>query len=587
MTDNQSDTHMDSVTDHITSDEKRSLLNKINQSLSSNPLETSQSQEPENDRLSVRKSREGLKKRLQKEIEAMGIIHRLILHFRGFLQGKTIIEVYNMDLLQGIEKRIHMAHATLVHLKTRKFTNVLVSDFSRLYSFVLPLQEAFAEVWENPDMMFKLIDSLVALRYNKSKNTLSGFVSDSAFEEYLYNGESLEFVRKKALKGVIDYKKKFPEEVLKDVSDLFYTLVCLRNLVLFKYQALLKLAGVEEGGVSENDVQARFVPANLVANSLEEYYKLILQFAGLQYDKKSVEAVFATQKEKEGYNQESMIEKLDEFIELINRIRTSYPFDDLLRFIRKNPYYSVEVVYPRIDISDFYFSALRTEILAEVEKSFYERQRKVTDRQLQDFFKDKVVIEFQNYRVYDEYDFTSMGLPYFKYLDTLFYLLNFLKSYYIGGCSDVIPFLAKTVLSKSHILQTSLTETAMSIDNLIDKIFRYDKSLSSEAEAGKSMHSMFESTVEKRQNVRMYKIFINQKDAEVSDLLNAGVKLTYDLYKVFDKIVKNPTDAIKLQLSYIHPAIDRKRVLKKVLMDNGSVMKRFSELLKLKMSYSS
>lgn len=561
--------------------EKKVLLNQINENLNSNPIDTTVNYDKVKE-----ESEKQLEDHVTKELDSMGFFKRLFLTIRSFLVGKNPRELFIHDLLQNLERKITYTSPTIVNFKKRRFTNILISDLLRIYSLVTPFIIHFKEIWESPLALEKLIGQIISEKYSSNKDQIDQFISEAEIDKIIINGEGLEQAKKKLLKSVYDYRKKIPEHIFPETEEELLSLIALKNIILYNYTPMFKLMGITSSD-SYEAITDKSVSMSLVVRYLEEFYKLLIHYSGVSLNKNSIHALIELTTSDEESEEEFLWNNYNKLSQRLKELTINYPFEDLIRYARNNPYYKIDFSLSKIDVSEFYFSTLKKEMVSDLNTLFVERERVVINDILKKMFKNFDFINFQNYKVFSDFDSKKYGLGYFKYIDILTILLNYLKYYYLRELKDILLVLSKQIFEKNHILQNRSLEISIGIDTLLERIIRFDKSLSPESESGKTMRTLFNGVVSNRQNLRMYKAFIKQKDEEVMELIKLSNKLLTDLERILDQTLKSPSDSVRLQVSAIHPSINRKVTFRDLLNDKKAALRKFIDLYNKKISFES
>lgn len=575
-------TNFDNLAGNLSESEKKILLNQISENLMSNPIQEDQKYSS----FKEKENRDFKIKSLKKDVEDLGFIQKIILNIRGFVMGKDILEVHNHDLLQNIERRILYTSPTIVSLKKRRFTSILINDFLNIYSLSVPFIAHFSGVWESPIALERLIGSILSDKYNSIKTTLFDFIRESEIDNHIANGESLEGVKKHLLRAIYDYRKKIPDFIFPETEEELLSLISIKNIILYNYTPMFKLMGISGEDVYES-VSNKSVSMNLVVKHIEEFYKLLIQFSGNALLQNTVESLIKLSSTSDEDDYEKLWNDYIKLSEKLKGLTVAYPFEDLIRYSKSNPFYKIDYSVSKINVFDFYFAALKKEMICELELVFKSREHSVVDLMFEKTFKNFDTIPLHNYAIQKDFDYKKLNLKYFKYTESLTILLNFLKHYYMKEYKDILFVLNKQIFEKNHVLQSRSLELSIGVETLIERILRLDRSLAPESEVGKTMKTLFTTVSTSKQNIRMYKAFIKQKDNDVLELLKLGSKLLQDLDKILNQTLKSPSDSVKLQISAIHPSISRKQTVKDVIADKSTELKSFLDIFNKKVIFDS
>ncbi|QEN05879.1 hypothetical protein EW093_14605 [Thiospirochaeta perfilievii] len=567
---------------NLSDSEKKSLLNQINDNLTANPIQVDEKYAS-----FIEKENKDFKtKSLKKDVQELGFFQKLFLNIRSFILGKDILEVYNHDLLQNIERRIVYSAPTLVSVKQKRFTSLIINDFLKINSLSLPFVECFAELWDSPIALERLIGAIIGERYNSIKSNLYDFLRESEIDKSIAAGENLETIKKNLLRSMYDYRKKIPDFIFPESEDELLSLISLKNIVMYNYSPMFKLMGINQGD-DFSSVSSKTVSMNLVVKYLEEFYKLLIHFTGSNLQRTSITAIYEMTKINDDGDDSELWDSYTKLSEKLKNMTVVYPFDDIIKYSRNNPFYKIDFSIPKIDMEEFYFSALKKEMMSELTTVFDVREKAVIKVLFDSFFSNYDLLQLNNYNVLKDFDPIKLSLPYFKYIETINILLNFLKHYYIREYKDILFVLSKHILEKNHVLQSRSLEVSIGVETLLERILKFDRSLAHDSESGKTMRTLFNTVATNRQNLRMYKAFIKQKDEEALELCSLGAKLLLELDKLINQTVKNPSDTIKLQVSAIHPSISRKSTLKDILLDKSKELKKFLDIYNKKIIFDS
>ena len=146
-----------------------------------------------------------------------------------------------------------------------------------------------------------------------------------------------------------------------------------------------------------------------------------------------------------------MVEQLQGLYSEAMRTGRRVPFVELMRFLRRDPYFRVSVYMPTLKLREFYHSYLMIRVLSQLDSRFPDIRRGVVDRMVEELFGGPPP-PFTYFRPGVQVASDRTGLPGFRHMRSLNLLYAFLPSIH---CYDP-PRLGREVFATGYGLKDAI-----------------------------------------------------------------------------------------------------------------------------------
>ena len=282
---------------------------------------------------------------------------------------------------------------------------------------------------------------------------------------------------------------------------------------------------------------------------------------------------------------EKFLKDLKVLFEGVKVFSNTVPLSDMIRYFTKDPYYKLVLSIPRIYLKEFFVSTLKIRFLHELDSFMPEIRKQYIEMEIDRLFKNRRIINFQNYRDYSSVDFRKLGLPSFSHIKSLVVLNNYMRFYYRELHQDAVKILEKSVPGLGRVTKDRLAMYSSGIEDLMEKIKAFDSSMSSDAEDGKVFQKLRFSIASDPSLQKTYQAFILQKDKQAESLISRGSEVISGLRKVFYDILNANIAEIQTQLKTNFFVDSRMQPLSEILelrvahLDSFDIL--LSQLMKL------
>jgi hypothetical protein len=258
------------------------------------------------------------------------------------------------------------------------------------------------------------------------KKELQDFISTRELQDAYLEERNISAVHDTVVARLRAHFDDMPPELFNNMSEGILPLYYLKDLVLFPFAQLFSYFGYRAGGMPPEEAPPfQGASAAAVAELLERlYYALYaaqrMSTSVLLYDEVLVTYVKA---ENEGTPLEqaeldARVEGLRATIRRLGRNARRAAKDlrlaALIRLIRKDPYFKMIVYLPKVNLGEFYRSAVSIRVLAQLTDRIAAVQLGVVGRLEKDLYGDRA-LTIANYRNYGQPLLRRHGLPSFRY----------------------------------------------------------------------------------------------------------------------------------------------------------------------------
>ncbi len=234
--------------------------------------------------------------------------------------------------------------------------------------------------------------------------------------------------------------------------------------------------------------------------------------------------------------------------QIIDRCRNAYakiPFEALVRYFLKDPYYdlvrSVEDTPPK----ELYVSVIRLRLLAQLDRLFPELRKRVLEKEIQELSAGKTLRTFRNYREYKSIDYQKLGLPFFVHTKSIVLLFNYVQWFYKDFIQESVQLLDRNVLGQNRITRDRLVQYAQSVEDTAERIRQFDYSLSSDSDDGRTFQRLRYTLAQDAGHQKMYRTLVLQKDREVRSIIERGSEALNGLVRVFKDLLESSSPNIR------------------------------------------
>lgn len=579
---NKANSVFEKLAAQLPAEERRSLLRRIKNSLKLH--------ESSHDFPGREFSREELENKIRRDINLSNWFERFIIRIYTFFTGRNPVEFFLKRSLKQLGRRLRLSSGLgYITIDERKLSVRLGQEIYSLYVLVAPLRDMFKGIWQDTDFIEALYSSLVREAIHSGKSDVHDFVSLDEMESIFSATGDRNEIRKKLIGRINEYLNSIPRKNIDEINEYFVSFYFAKFLVVYPFKNLLSTFGCSMADLAEFRTPVfKDTDFSSVVSRLEQLLYCLNLFNITDWKDRHIKGVVGT------YLRLNRIEEAISVDERVSTIRKDInslndgvddflkktPLLGIIRFIKKDPYYEQDFKIPKPDFYEFYSSTLKLRILSAYSMIFQEVRRRFINSSIERIFLGFTLYQLQGYREYQDFDFRTLNLPYFKHISSLSLLYNFYSQYYPSKIREVFQLLYKTVLVKNPQLQSRVMELQREVEKISGEISAFDKKLHSDQEDGKTFSALKSELKKGPALERKYRGFITELDLEAERIIFVGIDTIIHIQKGLERIISNPADIIRLQLSSVYPLVDREKSLRELIKILLSDVTNLGTLLK-------
>ncbi|WP_455382408.1 DUF5312 family protein [Salinispira pacifica] len=578
------------LADALPTEERRELYERVKRSLS---LQSEEDQKIYHAEL-PRDRREEL---IQREISSLGLWDRFVYWLLRLFSHRPDEEVFLRYKMRKLRGSIVGAGQELVDFEEKFLLAEAGERIFAIYQAVYPIIPVFRRLWTDTDFFQQMVSFLLERRIPNAKTELNQFMPMKEMQDLFMQTENRQAIRKEVTSRLSHYLGSLQADMFGHLEEGLLPFYHLKGLCLFPYDALFRQMGVDIGyGVPEavpefKDVRVidvehyleelyyaiystRRLPEDLVVhNELLEYYvdhseqeRIALIGAGPSGGAEEPEELASAEEAEEGSAAEpaaaggesaarrerlsTLRKALRRAREQAEKARSRLPLAEIIKYFREDPYYRFIVYVPKLNLREYYASALTVSILGQIEIRMEDVRMGVIGRMITHIFGTEPP-EFENYRAGNYSWVKKLGLPSIRYAKSLSILYNYIRLHYFGELHELVQALSRVIPGRYRDEQSSMLFHATGLEDLMDKIHAFDLSFSPDTDEGKSLMRM-RTAMEKDSSLqRSFRIVMAQKDHEARGLLDKGAEHIQGLQTAFSNLLKANEPALTGRLAQL------------------------------------
>jgi hypothetical protein len=555
--------------------ERRALLAKIQKSLQIN----------DDDQISIYHSRgdsEVRKAAIRNEWQKMSIWSRIVLFFRKLFSTKTEDELIQVMSLERIQRKLHSRDEELVRFEGRYLQPGFAELVYQLYLSLLPLINIFRKFWKNPELLQGLVEFVLDRKIPNAKSSIFRFITFDELQALFEKFENKDAIKRELVRTIDVYLENIPPEVFREIEEGIFPLYYYKELVLFTFEDFFQRFSVDVLQVSQGgDVNFKPAKADPLMPMLEHLYyasyaarraqaistlheEVFIYFSSMtdrprpdatmlgSIHDPSLEPPHEDLAEADEGDLEELPGKYQElsllgteqrkiFKEISDAVETFWRHSNLgniIRFFRGDPFYRFIAYAPRLNVKEFYQSALQLKVLEELDEQYANVRREVINHKKNQIFPRSM----QGFEFYNRSLLTSSNvkLPVFRYVDSLTSLYQFLIYRFERDFLETFRVLARILPERYRDYGSRLILSIANVEELLDHIRAFDYSFSPLSDDGKSFYRLRFAAEKDITQLKAYRVVVAQKDKSVRDLLTRGIEAFKNLERILSPLLEAP-----------------------------------------------
>jgi hypothetical protein len=530
---------------------------------------------------------------IRRDYRRLSAFTHFILTLKRLLTGKSDEELVPQHRLRQIRKRLKRKVPGYINLDTGILRPEFAEVLFNLFLTVLPQRPIFRTLWRAngeatglQELIYRLVEDTLEVGELSPRDLLS---MDEMVELYGEDGNKSNMYReleKRTEKMVQSVNRKEVEAAEQLVRPFF----ALRDLVLYPYE---KLFTQFNAAIRVNDptTKPHFSKASghSVIGYLEELYYALYSASkvripgellkGDEHERLAeliIEIMDDSEHEEYVYRE---LHNLDRFVSNVAALQKKLPLPDVIRVLKRDPYYKLVAYLPKENILSFYTEMKKAEMRVELDEMLVEVLQHVFERDRKKLFADYKLRDLRFYRHYSFLNYEELGIPAFRYHQSLLIVYNFLSIFYTREIQKLLQTVETGLLGQDRERRDQMVQAAATCEDSVDKIRQLDDSLSPDEDDGKIFQRIrFQKGLDDRQK-KMLRSLISRKDGEAKEILSRSREAFMTLERIFDWLLQSKEESAKERLQHRivlggHPAKlqdalsmerDRMRALQRLL----------------------
>jgi hypothetical protein len=216
------------------------------------------------------------------------------------------------------------------------------------------------------------------------------------------------------------------------------------------------------------------------------------------------------------------------------------PLLDIIRYFRRDPYYSLAFAVPTYYIKNIYTGATRTRVLEELDDRIGEIEGRVLRNRSEALFGGLPIEPLAYYTELLAQITAGVSASYLTHARSLTLVSNFLATVYRDRLRDPIQFLFNKVVQDDRVLHNRLGQHIAGMEELRTAIALFDRSMAPDEEAGEALSRLQIAATLTGESRRFLRQTVRAKDDEAADLVKEGNGHISGLEQVISEILSRP-----------------------------------------------
>lgn len=554
----------DQLTEGLSPEEKRQLLEKIQSSLnwSQKDAETVAPHIP---------PKEEIYKSLKKDAEKMSFFKKLIYRIVSFFMVIRFEELLLRSKIHELKKNVDKISHGLIYWERGQLSEVMGKAIWDLYVVVWPLIPVFNEIGKKNAIIEKTVTDLLEAIIPSPKTSVFDLVSLSEMADIYRTSGQKEKIHKRVRDSIPPYLDQISEEHFKKVKEFIGPIYYLKHLVLYPFHVLLQAFGVV---VSDDEptecppLRPAFVRG--LTDFIEKLYYSLYLANKINYQEATWRPLFQNYINTTGektYDVDAYVKFVKNLFEESQSIFGEVPWKDIIQALNENPYYSLRFFTPQFDVKSFYRASLVVRFSEQVEDIFPELRKSVIEKEKNALFPNQNSQLFSHYNWESNSEIRALGGSGFRHVDSLNLVNTFLQTHYLQQVLPLFQTLSRVVLQTFKSLNSSLLDVLSQLEDFRAMLIKFDKSLSPEGNDGVTLMRLKQELKNKLLATRNMNEFTQKKDKEAAALIDKSYELFSRARKILEEIYENNSEKMKTSLKLPYIMGGAKRSIKEAIQE--------------------
>lgn len=571
----------------LTEEERRSLLDKIKQSLSID-------QQKKERIIHSELRHERRSELIEADIRSLRFWERVRLWFMRLFSKKSDEEVFIQFRLDQSKDRVRSRNDALADFDNRVILPAFPEEIRSLCRAILPIRAFFLFLWKDTDSLRRMLDYLISTKIPDSKTTLNQFCSTQEMQETFRASESRSQLKQLVLDRIAEYVDRIPPSVMAELEEGLHPLYLLKELAMYDFEGLyVQFQSSEEAAVSPDVVTFQGASIHRVLEYIEALYLALYSSAQIKGEpnlyKETLNYYIAHRDAPEGEVPEPPYPDLEEALSLrrsilaavkrANTLWSELPLSDLIRYFSGDPYYRFIAYTPKLRLAEFYYSNLKMEMLAELDRRFNDLRMGVIGQMMQDVFPNGLR-QFDYFHPEIQSGIKRAGVGELNVFRTLQVIETFMRDVSQTGLVEFLRVLGRLIPARGREVGADMTLYIAGFEDVGERIRDFDLSFSPESDEGKTFYRYRYSASERDSTyLGAYKALVVQKDRDARAIIEKFADQVRGVRTGLQIIKKGNRSGLNERFRMIAPATQAGRSFDTVLNNYLHILETTEKIL--------
>ncbi len=378
-------------------------------------------------------------------------------------------------ILKAIGKDLGRSHFKFIKIKGNEALPGLARFMYELYKVTAPAQLFLQNAGSSGALRSFVIDSYLSAE----QRALADHLTESAILEQAKT-LALKDLQERVQSDLTTFLAVFDSEKTREIDSSFNTLISFSNFVNFDFYFFLKKfdSSLPERNFS---YKPRFeaINAEYVADDVADFLEVFMPI-DLDAD---WGRIFKALKE---YRNADIIqaEAFQKILGPAAEIRRSQILDQVVRFIKKDPYWAAQPRYPNDRIVEPYIQKLKAQVDTLIQRIMAEKRNAKIDEVSVLVFGSSIVIRMKNYTEKANVVFAKKMLGGYTQVPSLNYLKAYLMDYFKKDIREIVDILLIRGKWTTSVQSQQLSDSYHALLEVSADIIAFDESLADDGEMG-------------------------------------------------------------------------------------------------------
>lgn len=511
----------------LTEEERRTLLDKIKQSLSID-------QQKKEHIIHSELRQERRAELIESDIRSLRFWERLRLWFKRLFSNGSDEDVFTQFRLDQAKARVLARNEGYVDFENKVILPLFPEAVRPLAQAILPIRSLFRFLWKDTDSLRRMLDYLISMKIPDAKTALNHFCSTQELLETFRRTESRSQLKQLVLDRIVEYVDRIPPSVMAELEEGLRPLYLLKELAMFDFEGFyVQFQSSEEAAVSTDPVTFHGAAVHRVLEYTELLYLSLYNSIQIKGEpnlyKETLNFYIAYRDAAEGAVPEAPHPDTEEALSLRRSILAAVkkaaalwkelPLADMIRYFSGDPYYRFIAYTPKLRLAEFYYSNLKMEMLQELDRRFNDLRMGVIGRMTQEVF-PKGLRQFEYFHPEIQSGIKRAGVGELSVFRTLQIIGTFVRDVSQAGLVEFLRVLGRLIPARGRAAGADMTLYVAGLEDVAERIRDFDQSFSPESDEGKTFYRYRYSASERDSAyLGVYKALVVQKDRDARAII--------------------------------------------------------------------